>query len=87
MSAAFASKADREASARNAGAAGWTVAPWANMPLPKMRDMALNLRHGRFSKVIASIADVVLTPFRRCLEYFGLASGICIYAVKRQGAK
>ena len=60
---------------------------WANMPLPKMRDMALNLRHGRFSKVIASIADVVLTPFRRCLEYFGLASGICIYAVKRQGAK
>lgn len=60
---------------------------WGNMPLPTLRDMFANARQGKFKQVIANVADVVLTPFRRCLEYLGLASGICIYAIKRQVAK
>lgn len=55
---------------------------WANLPLPTLRSMVDNARKLRIKAVAASLIDIGLLPVRICLQYLGLASGICIYAVK-----
>jgi len=55
---------------------------WPNLPSPTLRDILSNVRHLKIKRLVANVIDIIFLPFRLLLEYTGLASGICIYAIK-----
>jgi SAM-dependent methyltransferase len=57
---------------------------WPNLPLPTVRDVFETILQFKIKQLVANIIDILLFPIRILLEKFGLASGICIYAIKKK---
>ncbi len=56
---------------------------WPNFQSPTLRDMLSNIRHLQVKRFVANTIHIIFLPFRFLLERVGLASGICIYAMKK----
>jgi SAM-dependent methyltransferase len=56
---------------------------WPNLPSPSVRDILSSASERKLKRTAANIIDLALAPVRYGLEYFGLGSGICIYAAKQ----
>ncbi|GAB4153160.1 MAG: hypothetical protein Fur0046_33060 [Cyanobacteria bacterium J069] len=55
---------------------------WPNLPSPTFKDILSQARHPKTKHFIHTLMDFALLPFRLFLEFIGLSSGLCIYAVK-----